>query len=494
MADEAHVETDKLLSEMEDELSAIYSRAESDIEAKADEYFRKFEAQDEAKRKLVDAGTLSEEAYRDWRQGKLMTGKHWTALKATLAAEYANVNKTALAYINGRLPEVYALNYNSLSPVFSSAVKGYSFELVDARTVKNLATKDETLLPYKYLDGKKDVRWNTKKVNSAVLQGILQGESISKMAKRLQGVTDMNKTSAIRNARTTVTSAECKGRQDAAMKAKEDGIESKKIWLATFDGRTRHSHALLDGQMVDVDKPFKSELGDIMYPGDPAAHPSNVYNCRCSYETKVVGFYKSREKDGMEYQERENVSEWLEKERAKDPYQFDIEMKKIRNESSDKKLLQKYKEEFGGNAPKSLAKLQEMKYNRPKEWEQYKTYTRSLRSGELSPLADFKLYKSVSAQIDTKLVGITTVNGITITGKSDHFVARVIGSVEQRRDGVKVNDVFKALTNKNTTILPVRTSPAGRHSQQFIYSGVEVSVNPRTGNLIQTNPFKRGEK
>lgn len=48
-----------------------------------------------------------------------------------------------------------------------------------------------------------------------------------------------------------------------------------------MDSRTRDAHADLDGQAQEVNKPFDSMLGDIMYPGDPAAHPGNVYNCRC---------------------------------------------------------------------------------------------------------------------------------------------------------------------------------------------------------------------
>jgi SPP1 gp7 family putative phage head morphogenesis protein len=228
-----------------------------------------------------------------------MYGKHWTNLKAQLAEEYANVNRTALAYINGRLPEVYALNYNDIGAELDDKVKGYSFELVDAQTVKNLATKDETLLPYKYLNGVRDVRWNTQKVNAAVLQGILQGESIPNMAKRLQSVTNMNKVSAIRNARTAVTGAECKGRQDSYARAEADGIILQKEWLATNDGRTRHSHAALDGAIVDQDKKFDNGL---MYPGDPSGRPEEVYNCRCTLVAKVNGFKKVQVQKAMAQQ------------------------------------------------------------------------------------------------------------------------------------------------------------------------------------------------
>lgn len=312
MADKAHVATDHKLAEMEAHLSAVYAQAEKEIEEKAAEYFAQFEKLDAQKRKLVEDGKLTEEAYKEWRRRKIMYGKHWTNLKAQIAEEYANVNRTALAYVNGQLPEVYALNYNDIGAELDDKVKGYSFEMVDAHTVKNLATSDQTLLPYKYLNGVKDVRWNTQKVNSAVLQGILQGESIPNLAKRLQSVTTMNKVSAIRNARTTITSAECKGRQDSYEKATQDGIKLKREWISAIDYRTRHAHRLLDGQLVDVNESFKSELGPIMFPGDPSADPANVYNCRCTIAAKVIGFKKAQVQKAMEqtYNE-EQVKETL---------------------------------------------------------------------------------------------------------------------------------------------------------------------------------------
>lgn len=290
MADIAHELTDRELEKMERHLSAIYARAEKELQEKADAYFKRFEELDAKKRALVDAGKLTEEEYKRWRQNKIMTGKHWTAMKEQAAQELLQANRTAQEYINGRLPGVYSLNYNSTGEAIEGAVSGYSFELVDASTVKNLAISDKTLLPYKYVDGKKDMRWNTAKVNSEVLQGIVQGESIPNIAKRLQNVTEMNRASAIRNARTTVTSAENKGRMDSLHRAAEKGVITHKVWLAAIDARTREAHRLLDGQEQEIDDPFKSELGDIMFPGDPDADPANVYNCRCTLTYKVVGF------------------------------------------------------------------------------------------------------------------------------------------------------------------------------------------------------------
>ena len=64
------------------------------------------------------------------------------------------------------------------------------------------------------------------------------------------------------------------------------GIKLKKEWLATLDGRTRHSHAMLDGEQVDNDKKFSNGC---MFPGDPNGPSWEVYNCRCTLIVAVDG-------------------------------------------------------------------------------------------------------------------------------------------------------------------------------------------------------------
>ena len=302
MADTAHRLTDEKLEEMEKRLSAIYSRAEKEIGERWKEYLAESQSEiDELKKAygLAKKGGDKKEIRRAGiklsraKKERTLMDKRFKALTETTAAQLANVNKTALAYVNGELPEVYSVNYNALKQSVDG-VGGYSFALVDADTVKNLATTDKSLLPFKELDEKKDIRWNVKKMNAEVLQGILQGEPMDKIASRLSKVTDMNETAAIRNARTMVTGAENKGRQDSYKRAEEDGIVMKREWIATNDSRTRHWHAELDGVEVDIDEPWVNEFGEIMFPGDPTADPANTYNCRCSMRSIVKGFKKVR--------------------------------------------------------------------------------------------------------------------------------------------------------------------------------------------------------
>lgn len=286
--DSAHKEVDKRLEEMEKKLSDIYARAKKEVKEKADKYFAQFTVADKAMQEKVTKGDITEKDYQQWRERKMMSGKKWSDMRKAVTAELLNANKTATAYVNRKLPEIYALGYNAIET--DTPIKGISFSLVDANTVRNLATSDKTLLPYKTVDGRKDERWNTQKVNAEVMQGIIQGESVNNIAKRLENVTEMNKASAVRNARTTTTSAENKGRMDSYEYAESIGIVMKKVWLSTHDGRTRPEHGELDGVEEDVDQPFVNGFGEIMYPGDPDAEPENIYNCRCTLVSDVKGF------------------------------------------------------------------------------------------------------------------------------------------------------------------------------------------------------------
>lgn len=289
--------TDRKLEEMEKHLRGIYSRAEKEIGEAWKAYMTEADA---TVKRLGDAYGAAKasgdaEAIRSAgiavskaKQERTILNARYQRLTKEMAESITNVNKTAAAYINGQLPQIYTVNYNEVARYANGALRGrVTFDLVDAGTIRRLSTVEENLLPYKVVNRKRDVRWNVAKINAEVTQGILQGESIPNISKRLANVMDMNKTSAIRNARTTVTCAENKGRIDMMHDAAEKGVIMRKGWSAHIDGRERASHAALDGDFVDMDEAFANGL---MYPGDPDGEPEEVYNCRCSLVYDVVGF------------------------------------------------------------------------------------------------------------------------------------------------------------------------------------------------------------
>ncbi|MGO5071744.1 phage minor capsid protein [Roseburia faecis] len=117
-------------------------------------------------------------------------------------------------------------------------------------------------------------------------------------------------------------------------------------------------------------------------------------------------------------------------------------------------------------------------------------YSEAVKRGDVSPLADYDLYRRTAIELQDKCVGLVTSNGVKLEKRSLHSIDRVIGSVEQRRSGITVDDVVKALTSPEAEVRPVRHSKTAA-SQKFIYRNVEVTINPITKTLIQVNPHHR---
>lgn len=174
-----------------------------------------------------------------------------------------------------------------------------SFTLYDEPTVKRLIVDNPDVLPppgkkvSKAIAEGKAQLWDKQQLQSVAAQSILQGESIEQIADRLAtAVGDSDMKAAVRNARTMYTGAENAGRQAAAERATEKGINITKVWVATLDMLTRHTHRMLDGQRKPIDKPFTVEGDEIMFPGDMSAKPALIWNCRCTYITQFKGLEK----------------------------------------------------------------------------------------------------------------------------------------------------------------------------------------------------------
>ena len=157
------------------------------------------------------------------------------------------------------------------------------------------------------------------------------------------------------------------------------------------------------------------------------------------------------------------------------------------NEKADRAQYQKYIDVLGDDAPNTFSEFQIIRYS--DDWGLFKAYASSVKSGELTPLVDFDLYKKASVEIDSKLVGQITSVGTKITGRSKHFISRVFGSVSQRRSGVQVDTVLETVKNPER-VDPIQQNEKG-NSQRYIGDNCVVIINPDKGMLIQTNPRKK---
>lgn len=299
MADYAHEQTDKILSQIEKKVQNEYLQAYIETKKKLDDYLRRLGIKAKIKQKKLANGEITQDEYRKWLMNQIMIEQRWNEMCATLAKDYVNSNKIAQSIVKGYMPEVYALNHNyGTFQVESQSLVDTSYTLYDRQTVERLIRLNPQLLPdpkagsktAKRIAENKDFRWNRQKITSAVTQGVLQGDSIPNIANRLESVATMNHKDAIKYARTMATGAENAGRLDSYRRAERMGIKTKKVWIASLDGRTRGWHRELDGVSVPNEEYFVNEYGEILYPGDPGAEPANVYNCRCTMICEIEGY------------------------------------------------------------------------------------------------------------------------------------------------------------------------------------------------------------
>lgn len=303
--DEAHKLTDEELAKLERRISKVYKDAADEMQERVTAYFESFAKRDEEMKNLI--GTVQNgkewtaEDYKQWRMAQIGRGKRFEALRDRIAERMTNANEVAAVYINGDMPKIYAMNHaytiESVVEQADGALDGVDFTLFNEETVRRLIVEQPDLMPYypedKAIERGIDLAYGKRKITSVVTSGILQGKSIGQMAHHLMdNITGMERTSAIRAARTACTEAENAGRQAAAEELEKMGVIMYKRWVSTPDARTRPEHTHADGQSVPCDEPFEVGGEKLMFPGDKSLGASgwNLYNCRCRRSDEIMGF------------------------------------------------------------------------------------------------------------------------------------------------------------------------------------------------------------
>lgn len=294
-SDLGHKLTDKELAKLERRIATLYREAGEELQATIDAYFEQFKKRDEEMKALI--GTVqngkewTEQDYKQWRLNQIGRGERYQAMRDKVAHRVTDANAVAVSYTNDATPGIYSLNRNYAAYTIESVAGNVGFDLWDEQTVKRLMVEQPDLMPYyppkRALKRGIDLAYGKKQITASVTSSILQGKSIKHMADGLQKrISTMSRDSAIRTARTAVTGAQNAGRMDSYAAAEKMGIKLKKCWLATLDARTRHSHAMLDGEQVAQDKKFSNGC---RFPGDPQGPPWEIYNCRCTLIAAVEG-------------------------------------------------------------------------------------------------------------------------------------------------------------------------------------------------------------
>lgn len=311
--------TDQAYDELLKRFNAIYRQAQFEITEKLNAQTTRMYALDAQKRAERDAGKITEKEYQTWLRGQMFINKQWQDKLTSVTSTIMMANEQCNAIVEGERRAVFGENatYQAYS-MEKGAGLDLGFTVYDSATVTRLLRDQPELLPPRKIDGVRDKAWNQTKIANAITEGIIQGESIPEIADRIARETaSANDKAMVRYARTAMTGAQNAGRIEAMNDALDMGIKVMKVWISTLDDRTRPAHQDLDGQVQEVNEPFDSELGPIMYPGDPAADDANVWNCRCTlgYEYKEYPKENSQRRDNIDGELIEDMtySEWKEK-------------------------------------------------------------------------------------------------------------------------------------------------------------------------------------
>lgn len=257
--------------------------------------------------------------------------------------------------------------------------------------------------------------------------------------------------------------------------------------VATLDMRTSSICQELDGKVFAMSD----------YAPGITAPPFHPW-CRTvtvPYFDDDYGQRIARDLEGKTYYVPSNMKygEWYQSQVEKHGQEkFATFEKKKANKQADKKEYASFKQIMGDNDPNTLDAFQEIKYNDSNEWYHLKGFKMAVEKGDIHVLTGYNTYKSVANEIRENLVGLITSDGITITNYKSHFVDRIIGQIdagttkEGKRTGVQIEDVKEALLN------PINIKDSRNNARQYINEKVVVTINHLSGNLIQTNPKKKG--
>lgn len=291
--------SDERLKKLEKWLSDLYREAEKEMRGKWDAFFRGIREEGDKLLKAIDDAKDDDARKRAWRKytafvrDNTQTDKYFRGMVNELARQYADADRRAQEIINGQRVGFYVDGYNlsaeDINQIAADSDIGIRFDLIDEDAVEYLFRNEGGIdMPTpRYLEYTKDTVWNARQINAQMAQGIVQGESIPKIAERISNVTDGDLKASVRRARTMATNCHNAGRVQSMKTAEEWGVQTRKQWMCTHDARTRHSHLEIDGETVKPDAVFSNGC---RWPGDPIGPAEEVWNCRCTTVTVIDGF------------------------------------------------------------------------------------------------------------------------------------------------------------------------------------------------------------
>ncbi len=244
----ARKETDKILTELEKEIDNQYDEMGQEILSKYEVQLLRFNdrtltAKDKKKLKQITAG---------------------------ITAIIIKYNKKIIDLINKKTKNVYNIN------------KDYAIKRIEELLEEHVADIsnmiDNDYMTELFYEEQTNATVINSKFEKTIAGIIVGGVGVKILKDTIKKIKNKQKNGMRITATNEVTRKENLAIQVVGFKYKDNDRSIKKKWITMHDNRVRASHRALDGETVDVDKPFSNGL---MYPGDGSGSPSDYINCRC---------------------------------------------------------------------------------------------------------------------------------------------------------------------------------------------------------------------
>ncbi|MGL5646717.1 MAG: phage minor head protein [Clostridium sp.] len=295
MEDLAHIFTDKVLTDAENELRSIYYKAFRESKDKMEKIVKKI---------TVNKNMTDQEIIKEWNKYNRLD-----EMCGLIAEDIKNANIEAIKLINRELVTVYSENYN-FGAYTTERISGIklNYTLYDKKVIQSILNSDENPFTLMSIEEGKDKAYIFRMLKRELAAAIIQGEGIQDIAARISKITGYNENRSTLIARTETTRVQNKARLDAFTYGADQGLKLKKKWVSTIDNRTRSSHQWLNGEERELDESFSNGL---MNPGALGGAPKDICNCRCTVIVEFKGIEKTSKELELDAElKRMSYKEW----------------------------------------------------------------------------------------------------------------------------------------------------------------------------------------
>lgn len=264
------------------ELEKQYAAALKDINEKV----RLFQADIDLLDQALNQDGLDEATKRallSQKRSKVYQQQYQQALKNQIGGIIDKLHSDSYATIDKYLKQCYEDGY--IGTMYDIAKQGIPIiaPIDQAAMVRAILTDSKIVEGYY-----KHLGVNYAKLKKVITQEVSRGIATSlpyaDIARNINNASNSGLFNAKRIARTEGHRIQQTSTRDAQRVAKSRGANVLKQWDATLDGKTRPSHARIDGEIRETDEEYSNGL---MFPGDPSGPAAEVINCRCVSKTRA---------------------------------------------------------------------------------------------------------------------------------------------------------------------------------------------------------------